>query len=363
MLNLEKEFKLYTLQQYVDEGKAETGSFLIEELLPESRLGMLVGPAKSNKTTVAYVIAKAIADKNISECLGHAVLEHGTVLYIALEGGLGPQINSFDICDDFIVLDNKYFTIDNPKRFKLLEEFIAAKNVKLLVVDALYKAMDGNIANADEVKPLLIKLEDLTRKHKVTVLMLHHTNRANGKTEQNMNDVSGSFNIVRSSEFTMLLSMEDKTEEQEIEEANMSKEEYAKLPRKRILKKLDYRDGGEGYDKYSIDIYFGIGKGNGYIDGYKYKSSKIKANSKDRIEDLINCAIELLPNIEKFQKRDLSKLLANKYPNLTESSIEKNYTKRVIDALAARNLIKRINKNEGYKSLLFKDDAYNQIPF
>lgn len=191
---------------------------------------MLVGPAKSNKTTIAYAIGKAIADTSTSECLGHKVIEHGNVLYIALEGGLGPQINAFGICEHFEVIDEKFFTIDNPNNFKLIESYIEKNQIKLLIIDALYKAMDGNIANADEVRPLLIKLEDLTRKHKVTVLMLHHTNRAVGKAEQGVNDISGSFNIVRSSEFTMLLSSEVKTEDEEIAEANMSKEEYAKLP-------------------------------------------------------------------------------------------------------------------------------------
>lgn len=358
-----KKLKIYSLQQYIDAGKAETGSFLIEELLPESRIGMLVGPAKSNKTTIAYMIGKAVADTNVTECLGHKVLTHGNVLYIALEGGLGPQINAFGICEHFGVIDDKFFTLDTPGNLKIIEECISSNNIKLLIIDALYKAMDGNIANADEVRPLLMNLEDLSRKHKVTILMLHHTNRATGKVEQNMNDVSGSFNIVRSSEFTMMLSIEDKTEEEEIAEANMSKEEYAKLPRKRILKKLDYRDGGEGYDKYSIDIYFGTGDRNGYIDGYKYKSNRIKAKPTDRTEDLINCAIDILTRIDKFNKRDLSKLLAENYSGLTESSIEKNYTKKVIDALSARNLIKRINKNEGYKSLMYKDNSYEQIPF
>lgn len=361
---MKKELKIYSLQQYIDAGKAETGSFLIEELLPESRLGMLVGPAKSNKTTIAYAIGKAIADTSTSECLGHKVIEHGNVLYIALEGGLGPQINAFGICEHFEVIDEKFFTIDNPNNFKLIESYIEKNQIKLLIIDALYKAMDGNIANADEVRPLLIKLEDLTRKHKVTVLMLHHTNRAVGKAEQDVNDISGSFNIVRSSEFTMLLSSEVKTEDEEIAEANMSKEEYAKLPRKRILKKLDYRDGGEGYDKYSLDIYFGTGSRDGYIDGYKYKTTKIKANPSDRAEDLINYAIELLSKVDKFYKKDLSKLLAEKYSDLTESSIEKHYSKKVIDALLARHVIVRISKKEGFKSLLFKDDNLDEeIPF
>lgn len=359
---MKKTLKIYSLQQYIDAGKAETGSFLIEELLPESRLGMLVGPAKSNKTTIAYMIGKAVADTNVTECLGHKVLTHGNVLYIALEGGLGPQINAFGICEHFGVIDDKFFTLDNPSNLKAIEDCIADNKIKLLIIDALYKAMDGNIANADEVRPLLMNLEDLSRKHKVTVLMLHHTNRATGKSEQNMNDISGSFNIVRSSEFTMMLSLEDKSEEEEIAEANMSKEEYAKLPRKRILKKLDYRDGGEGYDKYSVDIYFGTGNKDGYIEGYKYKSTKVKANPNDRTEDLINCAIDILSNIETFTKQELSNLLAERYPNLTASTISKYYIGKIIDSLAARNYIKHVLRYT-YKSLLFTQRLEEELPF
>lgn len=329
-----KELKLYSLQEYVDAGKAETGTFLIEELLPESRLGMLVGPAKSNKTTIAYMIGKAIADESITECLGHKVLEHGNVLYIALEGGLGPQINAFGICNNFVVADDKYFLIDKPDNFKIIEDIIANNNVKLLIIDALYKALSGNIANADEVRPILVKLEDLTRKHKVTVLMLHHTGRVSNKSmEQDMNDVSGSFNIVRSSEFTMLLGSESKSEEEEVAEANMSSDEYAQLPRKRILKKKDYRDGGEGYDKYSVDIYFGTGNQDGYIDAYKYKTTSKRAKPKVRLEDLINCSRTILAEIQTFTKQELAELIHARYKDLAVSSLTRNYIPDIVDAL------------------------------
>lgn len=368
LTNLEKRVKVWTIQEFIDAGLTEPSKFLIEELVPEGKLGMCVGAQKTNKTTIAYLIAKAIADPNIDECLGHKVLEHGHVLYIAFEGSIKTQINSFGPVkpnENFSYIQDHYYTLDNASRFNDLVDFMKENNTKLFIIDSMYKATDRPLANASDIRPTLIKLEALCHENNITVLMLHHTGRTTGKAEQDMNDVSGSFNIVRSSEFTLFLSAEPKTEEEEKAEMTMTKEEIKLLPKRRILKKMDYREGGEGIDKYSVDIYFGPENAQkGYVDVYRYNAKKQKVNPNDRTEDLINCAIELLPGIEKFHKRDLSKLLAEKYPNLTESSIEKNYTKKVIDALCARHLVKRISKIEGYKSLLHDDkNVYEQLPF
>ncbi|MDO5861150.1 AAA family ATPase [Methanobrevibacter sp.] len=358
---LEDLFKLYTVQEYIDAGLAEPPKFLIEELIPQDRLGMLVGAQKTNKTTLAYEIARCIADENVNECLGHKVLEHGHVFYLSLEGGFSSQIRSFgqpSTNENLTLFENKHFTLDNKKNLEVLKDFIKRNNTKLFIVDCIYKFMDGNYANASEIKPVLINLETISRELNVTVLMLHHTGRATGKIEQDLNDIAGSFNIVRSCEFTLFLSAVPKTEEEEEKEANMTKEELLLLPKKRILKKLDYRDGGEGFDKYSIDIYFREDQ-KGYMDSRRYKSTKKKESPKSRLEDLVNYSLELIKEMPVINGTTLSEKLHEVYPDLTVKTIKDKYATKIIEALKTKGKIEKV-KGKGYN---YQYIDYNQIPF
>lgn len=356
--------RVYSVDEYIAEGKAEPCQWLIKGLIPLARVGIMAGPPKTNKTTIAWNIARAIGEEYIDECLGHEVVNHGVVMYITNEGGLGEQIRSFGKSEEIALEEEKSFTVE--RYLGWLEECITNWNVKLVIIDSMYKAFGIDIAIAKAITPILMNIEKISKAHNVTFLFLHHTNRMN-PGNQTVADIAGSYDIARSSEFMILLDHEAKTDDEIAVESNLSDEEINLLPRRRILKKFDYRDGGEGYDKYSVVIQFGKGENDGFIEATRYNSSKGKESKTVRIEDLINNAYSILREYKEdiISREQLSKLLGNTYKGLSPATIQNKYMKQLIPALvnkryliAGKNRTLKVNRDE-----LFKDDKGINVPF
>lgn len=356
MLDLEnlKNFKMnipviMSAKDYENSDLGRVGEWLIEELIPQGKIGLITAPSKCNKTTIAWNIALSVAEGK--DCLSHKTVKQGRVLYILVEGSLQGLISAFGNSENIDIIPDIDFTFEKYQPF--LEKVIEQEEYKLIIIDSLYKATACNIANAAEVTPFLKSVEKMAKKFNTTFLMLHHTSRNIHKVEQDVNNISGSMNLPRAAEFTIMLSAVAKTEEEEKAEMYMSKEEYMNLPRKRILKKIEYRDGGEGWDKLNVDIYFNEGK----IDAYRFKSDGIRVKPKDRLEDLINCSIELIKEMNTFNKQSLSKRLSEVYPELSEKTIIKDYAPGIVQGLLDKKLIV---KTKGYN---YSYIDYNQIPF
>lgn len=356
MINIEDLKKLnmnipviMTAKDYENSDLGKVGEWLIEELIPQGRIGLLTAPSKCNKTTLAWNIALAVAEGK--DCISHKTVKQGKVLYILIEGSLQGLISTFGNSENIDIIPDIDFTFEKYQPF--LETIIEQQEYKLIIIDSLYKATACNIANAAEVNPFLKKIEKIAKKFNVTFLMLHHNGRNTTRTEQDSNNISGSMDLVRASEFTIMLSAVAKTEEEERAEMQMSKEEYMNLPRKRILKKLEYRDGGEGWDKLNLDIYFSEGR----IDAYRFKSAGIRVKPESRLEDLINCSVEIIKEMETFNKQTLAKKLSEVYPELTEKTIIKDYAPGIVKGLLDKKLITKL---KGYNYAYIN---YEDIPF
>lgn len=358
MLNLENLQKMkfnvpmiMSAKDYEQSDLGKVGDWLIEELIPESRVGLLTAPSKCNKTTLAWNIALSVAEGK--DCIGHKSLRQGKVLYILVEGSLQGLISTFGNSDNIDVIPDIDFTFEKYQPF--LEAVLEQEEYKLVIIDSLYKATACNIANSSEVNPFLKKLEKIAKRFKTTFLLLHHNGRNVNNAEQDSNNISGSMDIVRASEFTIMLSPVQKTEDEEREELQMSKEDYMKLPRKRILKKLEYRDGGEGWDKLNLDINFHTAT----LEAYRFKAQGIRVKPKDRLEDLINCSIEIIKEMDTFNKQSLATKLSEVYPELSRETIVKDYAKGIVDGLISKKLITKV-KGKAYDYTYID---YNQIPF
>lgn len=332
--------KLMSSGEYLESGIGKSKGFLIERLIPSSSIGMLVAPAKTNKTTFAYDIALSVATGK--PCIGHNATEVGKVLFINIEGSMDGIMNAFGINDNIDIIPNKYFRWEDYKED--LIQFIKFKKYKLIIIDPLYKATKANIAKAEEVRKFLIELEDIAEKFNTTFLLCHHMQRANSlMAETTTNDISGSMNLQRACEFTIILDKEIKTDEELAIEESLSVEEFEALPQKRILRKLDYRYGGEGFPKYRLNIDFNAGS----ITGERYTSAGVRVNVKDRFEDLYNIALEVIDEtkLNTLNSKTLADKIANKYQGISLERIKHTYMKNILIKLRDNG---KLEKGKGY---------------
>ena len=328
-------------EEYLNSDIGKEKGFLIDRLIPENSLGMLVAPAKCNKTTLAYDIALSVATGK--ECISHTTKVTGKVLYISIEGSLQGLLKAFGYSENVDIIADKYFQWEDYKDD--LIELIKEKEYKLIVIDPLYKATKKDIAKAKVILPFLRELEDIANTYKTTFLLCHHTMREdNLLSEASINKISGSMNLVRASEFTIMLEQEKKTEEEEREEFYLSDEEREALPKKRILRKLDYRYGKEGFTKFSVNIDFK----HGNITGHRYNSTGERVKPKARIEDLYNHSIEIIEKFPVINKGILTTELAKIYTDLTENTMNKNDIPSVWEQLEQSGKISR-EKGHNYR--------------
>lgn len=341
-----KSLAIMSSLEYLNSDIGKPREFLIDRLIPQGSIGMLVAPAKTNKTTIAYDIALSVATGK--DCMGHTTNIEGKVLYICIEGSLQGLIQAFGYSDNIDIVPDKYFQWEEYR--EELESLIEEREYKLIVLDPLYKATKCDISKADKVRPFLIDIEQIANKYNTTILLCHHTMRGdNLSAEQTVNNISGSMHLVRASEFTIMLEREKKTEEEEQQELNLSDEEYENLPQKRILRKMDYRYGGEGYTKHLITIDFK----NGAIDGQRYSSNGLRVKPKARIEDLFNHAVEILERFDVIDKGILTSELAKIYTDLTKNTITKHYINDVWTKLEKTGKIDSVTK---YKYRIVRDN-------
>lgn len=335
-----KENLIMTCYEYLNSDKGKDKGFLIEGLIPARSIGLISGESKTNKTTIAYGIALAIA--NGSKFIGHNVNQNGKVLFISIEGSLRGLLIKFGSNSNIDIVESKDFIWEECREYII--KSIQNNHYRLIVLDPLYKITNCNIAKADEVRGFLRELEKLANQYNCTFLVCHHNNRME-QVENSINKVSGSINITRSSEFTIMLKKEKKSDEEEAAELLMSDDELNKKPKEVILEKLDYRYGKEGFRKYRLFIDFY----NGIITYEKYMNKDKKASKETRLEDLIGFSIDYIQDKEFIKKQELSQSISRNYTNLSFNTIQKYFQPDIFKFLEEKGYIKKINNIKGFR--------------
>ncbi|MBO2534201.1 MAG: hypothetical protein CW342_15240 [Thermoactinomycetaceae bacterium] len=157
--------------------------WLVEGLIPEDSFTLVAGEYGAGKSFVMLDVAFHVALG--LDWHGRKVEEGGPVVYMAAEGGRGLQKRieawmihyNLDI-DDPIPLYTipKAVPLTNPIQFKRLMKKIPV-GTKLMIIDTLHTFMEGDENNAQDVKPLLDAIRQLTRQG-ISVAVVHHLNKS-----------------------------------------------------------------------------------------------------------------------------------------------------------------------------------------
>lgn len=350
--------KIVTSNEYVELGIGEEKKFIVDGLVYEKSLGFIIAPPKVGKTTFSYLLARSIATgEDFAE---HKVNGKRNVLYVLVEGSLNALVRRFKTPNNFYILEDKRFNWEEYKN--LVISFIKENNIEVVVLDSLYRLTNLDMTKSIALKPFLEELDILSTELGCTFLIPHHTNRME-LTENHQNKVAGSSDIVRAGEFFIFLDKTKKQDEEDEENFYLTNEEINQKPLEMTMTKHDYRYGKTGFNKYKIEI----DMHNGKINHERFKLDGKKANTEDRLEDLINYTEDILPKIAKendgkINKSILTDAIACEYADLTKATITRFYIKGIFDHLEKRNIIQKgkryeYNINEKYaKELIIVDE-------
>lgn len=186
--------------------------YLIEGVLPEG-LSLLAAKPKIGKTLLALNVAVAIATGGLA--LGKVPVKQGHVLYLYLEGsdaGLKNRLES--LCGEGNLPDSLTLLRSFPRLDEggagIFKRYIEAHpTTRLIIVDTLKKVKargNGRRMAYDEDYESLEPLATLTRDTGVSILVIHHTRKADA--EDPMDLVSGSTGLTGAVDNVLVMTKE-----------------------------------------------------------------------------------------------------------------------------------------------------------
>jgi hypothetical protein len=162
----------------------ERRNYLIKNLLEQGSLSVVYGESNSGKTFFALDIAAHIS---LGWLWQSRKTRKGNVLYIAAEGGHGiaerleafrKHYNLKQCGDMFVAMQTIILSGENNDCDQLIQKIKETKNVDLVVVDTLARAMAGGNENSSEDMGFFIRLCDKIREETgAHVMIVHHSGK------------------------------------------------------------------------------------------------------------------------------------------------------------------------------------------
>jgi hypothetical protein len=171
------------------EDKAKEASWLIDGLWGEEAVGILGGEPKCCKSFLSLDMAVAISSGQ--PCLGrYRVANPGLVLLYAAEdsprivknrliGVAAARGVSLAACD-IQVITSERLRLDQQSDIDALSETVAALRPRLLILDPFVRLHRIDENSSSEVAVILGNLRQMQKRHKTSILVVHHAKKSGG---------------------------------------------------------------------------------------------------------------------------------------------------------------------------------------
>lgn len=169
---------------------------LVEGLMHEQSVNFLSGEEGCGKSLLAMNLAISVASGK-PNFLGYNITKHGKVLFLNNELGF----------PDFLIRFQKMSVGLNPEQldnfitpttvpplneyYSELDELLAAEKPCLLVLDCLYWSHDLKENDSSEMKSLMRQLISLRDKHRLCILVVHHTKKGSRYQKMHNDNMRG----------------------------------------------------------------------------------------------------------------------------------------------------------------------------
>lgn len=179
-----EQFRLYSWPELQDLPSLE---WQVDKVCPVGSLVVIYGGSGEGKSFLALDLALSVAEGR--PWLGRRV-EHGSVVYVAAEGGRGirNRVAAWIQHNGVDVLSNSFFLLEavqarDREELESLVALMQARNIKpaLIVVDTLARCFDGNENSSEDMGDFIRGLAWLQQVTGATVMVLHHTGKHSDK--------------------------------------------------------------------------------------------------------------------------------------------------------------------------------------
>ena len=208
---------VYSASELLSTFDGKETDFLWNNLIPRIGTGLLVGQPDLGKSQLAKELAITIV-KGSSEYLGMTLKPiHNHVLYVFTEDqeeGVSSSLHKQLV---------KHSDLDKSKLslaflqdesivelIKKLDAFCTSTPVDLVVIDAFGDIFSGSDSNNNiQMRRDIKAFDDIVRKHKISVLFVHHVNKSGYNKNPSQELIQGGSGLTQKVRFALFLSRND----------------------------------------------------------------------------------------------------------------------------------------------------------
>jgi hypothetical protein len=208
---------VYSASELLSTFDGKETEFLWNNLIPRIGTGLLVGQPDLGKSQLAKELAITIV-KGSSEYLGMTLKPiHNHVLYVFTEDqeeGVSSSLHKQLV---------KHSDLDKSKLslaflqdesivelIKKLDAFCTSTPVDLVVIDAFGDIFSGSDSNNNiQMRRDIKAFDDIVRKHKISVLFVHHVNKSGYNKNPSQELIQGGSGLTQKVRFALFLSRND----------------------------------------------------------------------------------------------------------------------------------------------------------
>jgi hypothetical protein len=221
---------------------------VVRGVLHKGSITLVYGMPKSGKSFLATDLALAVAHPQRALWMGHRILQHGPVLYVACEGhgGFWKRLRATGqlVPDQFILATGRPRLIINPDASGhvwvpepcdvmqglqwTLQEF--GCNPVFIVIDTVFRSFGGaNVNDSSHMMTYVAAVQEIADQELSVVLVHHSTKRANTP--------AGSISLIGAAD--TLIVVKKKTDGTHVWEVEEAKDDAETPPREFVLEVVD----------------------------------------------------------------------------------------------------------------------------
>jgi len=182
---------LKTLTQLTKRVKSEPPTKYLWGGIKEGSFGFVYGPSKSGKTTFCEGLAMSLASGKKSYFDNILTGKRKNVLFLSLEEYYKErtlrnikqlEFLKLESLDNYNTVDENFpRLISGSVEWELLKSIIIDSGSEIVFIDSFSRLYSGSIEESSLAKNIMFKLRELTNDLKITLIIIHHTPKLNGR--------------------------------------------------------------------------------------------------------------------------------------------------------------------------------------
>lgn len=226
----ESQFKVYNIQTMLKEGIPKI-KFRIDPFLLENGITLFVAPSNHMKSFLAQHLSVACCTG--TKFLDEFETEKSNVLYLDEENGIinianrvkmllkGLNLNYSDLDNRLHIVSFETIRFENDNQLQEIQRLIEEFKINVIIIDSFVRFISGDENKSSDIKFVFNILKKICNKFNISILVLHHSTKANDESARGSGDLIAApenvFTIKKSNDLLSIKSFKERNKRDDSE--------------------------------------------------------------------------------------------------------------------------------------------------